>query len=169
MSEKTLNNKSIKDVKKRVRDVEVFGDGDTFILISKAGSKKEGWMKSTRFMNTGNGGVVQVTTQQKNKDGSYSIAEAVTFVPEVAIRFDEFTSNPMISHLAYVDATTPYKEPFRSFMRRVLPFKHLVTCEVRNEKGAPFMEIATWRMFLGRIFNYKVVEMSMEEFGTLDK
>ena len=40
-------------------------------------------MKSTKAMETGNGCVVQVTTQQRNPDGSYAIAEALTFVPDV--------------------------------------------------------------------------------------
>jgi len=37
-------------------------------------------------MEVGEGCVVQVTTQQKNPDGSYSIAEALTFVPNVFIK-----------------------------------------------------------------------------------
>lgn len=88
MAEKTLNNINIEDVKKKVSDVEVFGNGDLFQLISKASSKEQGWMKSTKAMNTGNGCVVQVTTQQKNPDGSYSVAEALVFVPGVSILTD---------------------------------------------------------------------------------
>ena len=92
--EKTLNNKSIKDVKKKVSDVEVYGNGDLFQLISKASSKKEGWMKSTKAMETGNGVVVQVTTQQRNKDGSYSVAEALTTVPDSIIE-EQFAGEDM--------------------------------------------------------------------------
>ena len=86
MKEKTLDNVNIDDVKKKVSDVVVFGDGDLFELISKASSKEQGWMKSTKAMDTGNGCVVQVTTQQKNIDGTYSLAEALTFVPNVIIK-----------------------------------------------------------------------------------
>ena len=86
MTEKTLNNENMDEVKKNVSDIEVFGDGDTFQLICKASSKSEGWMKSTKAMPIPEVGcVVQVTTQQKNPDGSYSIAEALTFVPGVKI------------------------------------------------------------------------------------
>lgn len=85
MESKTLNAVDIEDVKKKVSDVEVVGDGDLFKLISKASSKSQGWMKSTKAMDTGNGCVVQVTTQQRNPDGSYSLAEALTFVPDVSI------------------------------------------------------------------------------------
>ena len=66
----------------------VFGDGDLFQLLSKASSQDEGWMKSTKAMETSRGCVVQVTTQQRNSDGSYAIAEALTFVTGVTIIID---------------------------------------------------------------------------------
>ena len=84
--EKTLHNTDAKEASKNVIDIEFWGDGDTFKLISKASSKAEGWMKSTKAMQVKGGGcVVQVTTQQKNPDGSYSLAEAITFVPNSEI------------------------------------------------------------------------------------
>ena len=62
---KTLHNSTVSGARKNVSDLQVFGDGDTFKLISKASSKAEGWMKSTKAMEiTGIGCVVQVTTQQ---------------------------------------------------------------------------------------------------------
>jgi hypothetical protein len=70
--------------RENVTDVKIFGE-DLFKLLSKASSEKEGWMKSTKAMQTQNGCVVQVTTQQMNIDGTYSIAEALTFVPRVEI------------------------------------------------------------------------------------
>jgi hypothetical protein len=85
MTKKTLNNTDVKGAKTQVKDIEIFGDGDTFKLICKASSKNEGWMKSTKAMEVGNGCVIQVTTQQQNPDGSYSIAEALTFVPKVRV------------------------------------------------------------------------------------
>lgn len=86
ISEKTLNNTTANQARSQVGDIEFWGDGDTFKLISKASSKAQGWMKSTKAMFTGTGCVVQVTTQQRNPDGSYAIAEAVTFVPGVCIK-----------------------------------------------------------------------------------
>lgn len=78
---KTLNTSSINQAKSAIPDLEVWGDGDTFKLISKASSKSEGWMKSTKAMEIPKSGcVVQVTTQQGN-----NVAEAVTFVPMVRI------------------------------------------------------------------------------------
>jgi len=73
---KTLNNTDLKAATKQVRDIEFWGNGNTFKLISKASSKEEGWMKSTKAMQIdGAGCVVQVTTQQNE-----NIAEAVCFV-----------------------------------------------------------------------------------------
>lgn len=83
MKDKTLDNVNIEDVKKKVSDVVVFGNGDLFQLLAKASSKEQGWMKSTKAMDTGNGCVVQVTTQQGN-----NVAEAITFVPNVSVLID---------------------------------------------------------------------------------
>lgn len=77
---KTVNVENIEDAKKKVNDIEVFGNGDLFQLISKASSKSQGWMKSTKAMDVGNGVVVQVTTQQWDE-----VAEALVFVPGVKI------------------------------------------------------------------------------------
>ena len=85
MKEKTLGNTDVNGAHKNVKDLVVFGHGDLFKLILKASSKGEGWMKSTKAMDTGTGCVIQVTTQQMNPDGSYAVAEALTFVPGVSI------------------------------------------------------------------------------------
>jgi len=42
--------------------------------------------------------VVQVTTQQKNPDGSYAIAEALTYVPGVLIIADVNNGRKLDSH-----------------------------------------------------------------------
>lgn len=81
---KTLTNKDIADVKVNVPDVKAVGNGDLFQLISKASSKNEGWMKSTKAMQIdGLGCVIQVTTQQGG-----NVAEALTYVPGVKIDVD---------------------------------------------------------------------------------
>ena len=83
--EKALDNTSVNDVKKTTSDVKVFGDGNLFKLLSKASSASQGWMKSTKAMQAGDGCVVQVTTEIRNPDGSKSVAEALTYVPNVVI------------------------------------------------------------------------------------
>lgn len=82
--EKTLDNTNVAEAKAKVSDIKVFGNGDLFQLIAKASSKEQGWMKSTKAMETPKGCVVQVTTQQGN-----NVAEALTFVPDVSIKVDE--------------------------------------------------------------------------------
>ena len=78
---KTLNNSNINQAKDQVKDIEVYGNGDTFRLICKASSKAEGWLKSTKAMEIlGVGCVVQVTTQQGD-----NVSEALCFVPGVEI------------------------------------------------------------------------------------
>ena len=81
MEPKTLGNTDVNTAKKNVPDLQVFGNGDLFKLLSKASSQSEGWMKSTKVMPLLNGCVVQVTTQQRNLDGSYAVAEALTYAP----------------------------------------------------------------------------------------
>jgi len=78
---KTLHNSTISSARKNVKDIKIFGNGDTFKLICKASSDSEGWMKSTKAMQIdGVGCVIQVTTQQGEQ-----VAEALTFVPGVRI------------------------------------------------------------------------------------
>ena len=86
---KTLHNLGISEARKNVEDIQVVGNGDMFQLLCEASSPSEGWMKSTKAMQTPCGCVVQVTTQQRNPDGSYAIAEALTFVPGLSIVVDE--------------------------------------------------------------------------------
>lgn len=83
--DKTLGNTCASGATKNVKDIVFWGDGDMFKLLSKASSEAEGWMKSTKAMDVMTGVVVQVTTQQRNPNGSYAIAEALTFVPNVSI------------------------------------------------------------------------------------
>ena len=88
---KTLGIINVKDAKSKIPDLEVFGDGDRWVLLCKASSEEQGWMKSTKIMNVPGGCVVQVTTQQRNEGGlntTYALAEAVTFVPGVQIGED---------------------------------------------------------------------------------
>ena len=89
---KTVNVVNSDDVKKKVSDVEIFGNPDTFQLICKASSKNEGWMKSTKAMEVpGRGCIIQVSTQQGD-----NVAEAICFVPDVVILVDDESGNKKI-------------------------------------------------------------------------
>ena len=88
-TEKTLDNSDVSDARQNVPDIKVVGNGDSFALLCKASSKSEGWMKSAKAYEIPRVGcLVQVTTQQRNPDGSYSVAEALTFVPGVVMSYD---------------------------------------------------------------------------------
>lgn len=85
MSKKDLGITEVRGAKANIPDLQVYGDGDTFALLCKASSQEQGWMKSTKVCNVPGGCIVQVTTQQRNPDGSYAVAEALSYVPGVQI------------------------------------------------------------------------------------
>jgi len=117
MQTKSLQNTDQDAAKKNVSDLVVFG-GDLFKLLSKASSKNEGWMKSTKAMDVGCGCVIQVTTQQLNDTGMHNgfdkggnplsdwshankllnsvIAEALTYVPGVKLQEDKNAEGEVI-------------------------------------------------------------------------
>jgi hypothetical protein len=73
-----------KPARQNIKDLKIYGD-DVWVLLAKASSDNEGFMKSTKVCNCPDGCVMQVTTQQRNPDGSYSVAEALTYIPGVYI------------------------------------------------------------------------------------
>ena len=95
-SYKTLGNTDQSGFRDNVPDVVMFGE-DLFKLLSKASSKSEGWMKSTKAYDVSHGCLVQVTTLQKNLDASYAVAEALTFVPGVRVTERRDTSGTVVS------------------------------------------------------------------------
>ncbi len=89
--QKNLGIRDVTEAKVNIPDLKVFGDGDTWVLLCKASSEQQGWMKSTKVLNVPGGCLVQVTTQQRmnginiQTEYTYAIAEALTFVPGVQI------------------------------------------------------------------------------------
>jgi hypothetical protein len=81
---KTLINSDFNSAKKNVPDIKTFGNANLFRLLAKASSENEGWMKSTKAMQTPRGCLVQVTTQQGEM-----VSEALTFVKNVRIVEDK--------------------------------------------------------------------------------
>jgi hypothetical protein len=94
---KTLENTDINGARKNVKDIVIYGNGDMFQLLCKAYSQSEGWMKSTKALQVVGGCIVQVTTHQRNHDGTNSVAEALTYVPGVKIKDDpEFGGRKLV-------------------------------------------------------------------------
>ena len=94
---KTLHNSDVSCARVNVKDIRVVGNGDMFRLLCKASSDTEGWMKSTKACEVHGGCIVQVTTQQRNADGSYAVAEALSFVPGVKIADDENNGRKLVA------------------------------------------------------------------------
>lgn len=83
---KTLSNSDVNGARKNVPDLKVVGNGDVFRLLCKASSEAEGFMVSAKAMEVpGVGCYVNVTRQQRNPDGSYVLAEALSYAPGVRI------------------------------------------------------------------------------------
>lgn len=93
---KTLHNSDISGARQNVKDIKVVGNGDMFRLLCKASSENEGWMKSTKACEVPGGCIVQVTTQQRNIDGTYAVAEALSYVPGVKIADDENNGRKLV-------------------------------------------------------------------------
>lgn len=84
MEERTLTSTTPEETK--ATGTVLTGAADRWLCIAKAVNEKEGWMKSTKAMQVGSVGcLVQVTTQQRNKDGSWETTEAVCFAPGVSL------------------------------------------------------------------------------------
>lgn len=88
MSDNLAFNNYNLELGEKINDIEIYGDGDAFSLLCKASSLTQGWVKATKVCNVPGGCIVQVSTQQKNKDNSYSVAEALTFVPNIQLDKD---------------------------------------------------------------------------------
>lgn len=108
--EKTLHNSDVSGAKKNVKDICFVGNGDLFQLLCKASSQAEGWMKSTKAMEVPDGCVVQVTTHQRNHDGTNSVAEALTYVPGVMITDDINQGRKLTSNKRGIAAELAYRD-----------------------------------------------------------
>jgi hypothetical protein len=98
---KTPHNSDASPARINAPDVNIVGNPDSFNLLFKASSESEGWMKSTKAMQIqGAGSLVQVSTQQRNPDGSYSLAEALAFVPYASITTDINNGRKLICNLS---------------------------------------------------------------------
>jgi len=83
--ERPLGSNCKNDAEKNMPDYQTWGNSDTFKLIAKFSSENAGIMKSTKAMQVGNSVIIQVTTQQRNPDGSFSVAEALTTIDNAHI------------------------------------------------------------------------------------
>ncbi len=80
-------------------DVKMFGNPGAWMLLCEVSSEEEFWMKSTKFMNTPTGAVLQVTTQHGNRNihKNPNVAEALIFIP--GINFYKIEDGTFVSSL----------------------------------------------------------------------
>ena len=71
---------SVAERKEQTPDLKIVGR--QWQTLSRASSVDEGWSRHTKVLRfASNGFLVQVSTRQKNLDGSWSVGEALTYVP----------------------------------------------------------------------------------------
>lgn len=85
-NQKPLGNTTTIDAVKSTNDIQIVGNPDKWVLICKASSERQGWMKSTKAYELLSGCLIQVSTEKRNPDGSWSLCEAIQFIPNLTIR-----------------------------------------------------------------------------------
>jgi hypothetical protein len=114
MEKRNLNITSHDDLKEKVSDVEVYGDPENWILISKVSSEKQGFMKTTKVMNKKNskgeyiGHVLQMETYETNIQ-----LKEVPYKDEKNLYIKE--SLKSISQSSVVDNTSYYDTNTKTF------------------------------------------------------
>lgn len=83
MEERELGNTNMEELKVNVPDVQTIGNPGNWVTISKAWSKSQGFMKSTKAMSLAYGGgtLVQTETLQRNPDGSFATSQSLVYIP----------------------------------------------------------------------------------------
>ena len=69
-------------------DASITGDPDSLRLLFAVADLKRGYRKSTKALEVPGGCIVQVSTEVSLAGGSVAVAEALTFVPGVAVEPD---------------------------------------------------------------------------------
>jgi outer membrane receptor for Fe3+-dicitrate len=64
-------------------EVDTYGDPDQLRVLFKVQGRD--WKKSTKALQTPSGCLVQVTTERMNRNGEWTTAEALQFVPGVCL------------------------------------------------------------------------------------
>lgn len=105
MSFKMSTNTSNKEVITKEPSAFIFGD-DVWKLITKYTNEDKGIMKSTKAMQVGDDVVIQVSTQIRNIDNTFVVAEALTTIQNMCIIDVTDSSGNVISR-----ALKPLKYP----------------------------------------------------------
>jgi len=76
------DNTTMEEARATTSDLRVTGDPGAWVVVGKASSKEQGWMKSTKRMAVEGGALFQVSTEHRDPAGVVTAcAEALVFVP----------------------------------------------------------------------------------------
>jgi hypothetical protein len=84
MSERALDNHDMQSAAASTPDIVTAGDPGAWVVVGKASSKAQGWMKSTKRMKVPGGWLYQATTEHRADGKVTACAEALAFVPDAA-------------------------------------------------------------------------------------
>lgn len=76
------------------RPPTIVGNPDRFQLLTKVESAR--LERSTKVMNVPTGCIVQVTTKERGQNGQISVAEALTFVPDLNVTIEKDTDGKLL-------------------------------------------------------------------------
>jgi hypothetical protein len=86
--QRSMSVTNLKQAAEAASDIHVHGDPDAWECVCKTSSESQGWMRSTKRMKVVDpatrqlrGWLYSVSHMQRNENGTYALAEAVTFVP----------------------------------------------------------------------------------------
>lgn len=84
MSDRDLSNHDMPSATASTPDIVVHGDPGAWVVVGKASSKAQGWMKSTKRLRVEGGWLYQATTEHRANGVVTACAEALAFVPDPA-------------------------------------------------------------------------------------
>lgn len=84
MSERSLSNHDMPSATASTPDIVTAGDPGAWVIVGKASSKAQGWMKSTKRLRVEGGWLYQATTEHRHAGVVVACAEALAFVPDAA-------------------------------------------------------------------------------------
>lgn len=84
MNDRKLDTTNPDEARAATPDIVVHGDPEFWECLSKASSKSQGWMKSTKRARVPGGWIYQVTTEHRKNGVVTACAESITFVPRAS-------------------------------------------------------------------------------------
>ncbi len=91
--DRALDNEDMVTASASTPDMKVSGNPGAWVLVCKASSQSQGWMKSTKAMDVPHGVLVQVTTEHRHNGIAVACAEALSYLPGISVA--DLVSSPI--------------------------------------------------------------------------